>query len=128
MMLPIENPIFVKRINFHLRLRKVLAHLEEHLGQSIHLQDAAAIACMEKTAFSKFFHRAVGLTFHEFILAWRVQKAAELMAKSDYTLSEISDAVGFESLVSLERAFMRFFGCTPSKYREKILRRQGIIA
>jgi AraC-like DNA-binding protein len=128
MMLPIDNPIVVKRLNFHLRLRKVVSYLEEHLGESIHLHDASAIACMEKTAFSKFFRRTVGLSFHEFVLAWRVKKAVELMTQSDYTLSEISDAVGFETLVSLEPAFKRFFGCSPSRYRKQILTRQGILA
>lgn len=127
MILPTKNPIVMKRLNFHLRLRKVLQHLEEHSSQPIHLEDAADVACMEKTAFSKFFSHSVGLSFHEFLLAWRVQKAVELMTASDCTLSEISDAVGFETLVTLERAFKRFVGCTPSKYRKRMLTRQGIL-
>jgi AraC-like DNA-binding protein len=120
MTLPTENPIVMKRISFHLKLRKVLQHLEEHMSQPVHLKDAAAVACMEKTAFSRFFSHSVGMSFHEFLLAWRVRKAIDLMTTSDCTLSEISDAVGFETLVNLERAFKKLVGCAPSRYRKRI--------
>lgn len=127
MKLPLEDPTIMHRVFFHLRLRRVIGHLEENPSQTFHLEDAAHIACMERTAFSKFFSQAVGLGFHEFVLAWRVGKATELMTLSDRSLSEIGYDVGFQNLVTFERAFKKFCGCTPSVYRERMLKKRGLI-
>jgi AraC-like DNA-binding protein len=124
--LPLDDPAIMRRINFHLRLRRVMDYIEHHPDLTIDLQNAATVACMERTAFSKFFHRSVGLRFHEFLLAWRVQRAARLMLESDSSLSEIAYGVGFQSLVTFERAFKKFAGCVPSQYRDRLLRKNRV--
>lgn len=128
MALPLEDPTIRRRLKFYLRLRKVVKHLENHPGENITLTDAASVACMERTSFSKFFHRAVGLKFHEFVTAWRIQSVIQMMTASDRSISEIAYEAGFQNLASFERAFRKLCGCTPSTYRNKLLRKSRIIA
>lgn len=127
MWLPSEDPIIIHRLNFHWRLRKVLTFLEEHRSSRVSLGDAASVACMEKSAFSKFFSRAVGIQFHQFVLAWRVQQAKSLMIRSDMSLTEIAYEVGFQRLETFERAFRKFCGCVPSRYRLELLQSHKLL-
>lgn len=119
--LPSEDAVVMRRIDFHLPLRKFCRYLQENPDQPIHLAAAARVACMEKTAFSRFFRRATGVKFHDFVLSWRVQRAIELMTLSDRSLTEIAFESGFQNLATFDRSFKKFFGCTPFQYRTKLL-------
>lgn len=119
--------LVVKRVLYYSRLRKILRRLEESPSQKLPLSAAARIACMEMTSFSRFFHRATGMTFCKFVLTWRLEMAVHLMASSDKSLTEIACESGFQSQVTFDRAFRKVYRCTPSWFRRQLLRDVGII-
>lgn len=127
MTLPTEDPAIMQRIEFHLRLRRVWQYLEQSNNEHINLATGAEVACMEKTAFSRFFRRATGVSFHDFVLSWRLQRAVHLMADSDQSITEIAFEVGFQNLATFERSFRRFFACCPLRYRTNLLKNRGLI-
>jgi AraC-like DNA-binding protein len=81
---------------------------------------------MEKTAFSRFFTRTVGITFHDFVQQWRVAVAVDRMMTTDNSLTEIAFATGFQSMITFERAFKKLTGMPPSEFRRDLLCREGI--
>jgi len=125
---PLDDPAMMKKFNYYTRLRKLSLYLDANLSERLHLADAARVACMEKTAFSKFFSRTVGITFHDFVQQWRVAVASKQMLIEDNSLTEIAFATGFHSMITFERAFKRLTGMTPSQFRWDLLRREGICA
>jgi transcriptional regulator GlxA family with amidase domain len=98
-----------------------------HLSEPISLYQAADVACMEKTAFCKFFSKAVGITFLEFVHRWRVAVAVEQMVKCDASLSDVASAAGFQNFNSFARAFKKFTKLTPSDYRKTLLIKEEIV-
>jgi transcriptional regulator GlxA family with amidase domain len=124
---PTSDLLVWKRIRYRSRLTKAVSHVENHLGRRISLQEVADAACMEKTAFSKFFRRATGQKFRDFLQNLRIEKAIGEMTSSDISLTEIAFNVGFESLASFERAFRKFKSMTPSSYRRSLLQQKGIV-
>lgn len=56
----------------------------------------------------------------------RVTRAIERMVSSDYSLTEIAFAVGFNNLVTFERTFRKVMGASPSSYRKTMLIHAGI--
>ncbi len=83
--------------------------------KQISLNVAATVACMEKTAFSKFFKRTVGITFREFVQQWRTGMAVQLMLESDRGLYDVACEVGFHNLAAFERTFKKVTSFTPSQ-------------
>ena len=47
----------------------------------------------------------------------RIQRAQELLEKTDDKLEAIAPEVGYESALTFSRAFARCVGLTPSQYR-----------
>jgi transcriptional regulator GlxA family with amidase domain len=54
----------------------------------------------------------------------RMQRAAELLGRTDQSLARIAPQVGYDTEFALSRAFKRFFGVPPSAYRAR-LRAEG---
>jgi len=123
---PLDDPAMVKKFNYYARLRKLAFYVNAKLSERLQLADAARVACMEKTAFSRFFNRTVGITFHDFVQQWRVAVAVDQMLTTDNSLTEIAFATGFQSIITFERAFKKLTGMTPSEFRRVLLCREGI--
>src|SRR5215211_4251616 len=58
-------------------------------------------------------------TPHEYLTRKRIERAKELLAQSQFTVTEICFEVGFESLGSFSALFHRTVGWSPSIYRAR---------
>jgi AraC-like DNA-binding protein len=118
---PLMDPVVLRRLNYYSRLKRLVAHMSMHPTRQISLNLAATVACMERTAFSKFFKRTVGITFREFVQQWRIGMAVQLMLESDRGLYDVACEVGFHNLAAFERTFKKVTSFTPSEYRRRLL-------
>jgi AraC-like DNA-binding protein len=77
----------------------------------------AGAAHLSPAHFSREFRRAFGETPHQYLLTRRLERAAELLRNTDYSVAEICLAVGLSSVGSFTTSFGRAFGLTPTAYR-----------
>ena len=99
-------------------LAAVSRHLAENLSTGVRLSDAARIAGMTETSFSRFFKAKTGNTFSRHVSALRTGKACELLARTDMAVTEICGEVGYDNLSNFNRTFRIVHGMTPSAYRK----------
>ncbi len=57
--------------------------------------------------------------FNDYVNSLRVSNACKHLIQSDQTITEISEIVGFNTMRTFNRAFVKQMGCTPSEYRNK---------
>ncbi len=57
--------------------------------------------------------------FNDYVNSLRVSNACKYLRKSDRSITEISDLVGFNTLRTFNRAFLKQMGMTPREYRAK---------
>jgi AraC-like DNA-binding protein len=69
-------------------------------------------------SFRKKFKLCLGQPPHDFLLACRMNRAAELLKDEKYTITEVADRCGFSELSSFSRMFKRKSGLYPGKYRK----------
>lgn len=104
------------------RTGKVLAEIFEHMGRNLsdpfRLSDAARIAGMTETSFSRFFKAKTGNTFSHHVRVLRTGKACELLARTDMPVTQICGEAGYDNLSNFNRAFRIVHGMTPSAYRD----------
>ena len=63
--------------------------------------------------------------FNDYINSLRISSACKHLAKKQYSITEISDLVGFNTLRTFNRAFMKQMGMTPSQYRSENQKRSS---
>ena len=76
---------------------------------------------MSRSAFAERFTETVGQSPMQYLIHWRVQKAANLLRTGDAGVDEIAARVGYESGVAFAKAFKRAMGRTPGAYRKEAL-------
>jgi AraC family transcriptional regulator len=99
------------------RLRRVRDYIETHLADRLTLTDIAAVACLSPYHLSRSFKLATGIGLHRYIVTRRVERAKDLILKTNLPLAEIACTVGFGSQPSFTVRFRREIGITPGRLR-----------
>jgi AraC-like DNA-binding protein len=101
------------------RIDRVCTYLNRNYKHNLRLEDAAAIANMSVTAFSRFFKKSTGKTLVEYVNELRVGQACKLLIESESTIAEICYDVGFNSISNFNRRFCERHNMSPKKYRKE---------
>jgi transcriptional regulator of acetoin/glycerol metabolism len=98
-------------------MRRVREYMEVHLGESIDLSMLAGVAGLSVHHFARQFKQSIGVTPHHYLTQKRVQRAQEMLAQTNLSLSEIAYAAGFSDQSHLARHFRHMLGTTPRAFR-----------
>ena len=84
------------------------------------IRDVARRAGVSPFHFIRQFQALFGETPHQFRIRARLNRAKQLLATSDYSVTDVCMEVGFSSLGSFSDLFARRIGAPPSSYRRTI--------
>lgn len=98
------------------RLAVAMRHMHGDPARSWTVVELAKKAALSRSAFFERFSRAVGLPPMEYLLAWRMAVAKDLLRRSDVPLAEVAERVGYSSASTFSTAFSRHVGQAPSHY------------
>ncbi len=99
------------------QVRRATDYIEANLARDIPLADLAALARLSPFHFARAFKRSVGQPPHAYQYGLRLERAKDLLAQTDLSITEIASQVGYEAPQTLARAFQRGVGVTPTAYR-----------
>jgi AraC-like DNA-binding protein len=98
------------------RLAAAMRHMHGDPARSWTVDQLAKKAALSRSAFFERFTRAVGLPPMEYLLAWRMAVAKNLLRGRDVRLAEVAERVGYGSASTFSTAFSRHVGQSPSRY------------
>ncbi len=101
------------------RLQAVLDWIARHAAEDIALDDVAATAEMHPKAFARYFRKASGHSFLGYLGHLRVHRACLRLRDGDEQVTDIALGVGFGTVASFNRLFLRLRRMTPTAYRQK---------
>jgi two-component system response regulator YesN len=96
-------------------------YVNTHFGEKITLEEMANILFLHHAYFSSMFKKETGQNFVDYINEVRVQKASELLKKTDYKIKDISSMVGFHSHSYFNKVFKKLTGVKPLLYRKQMV-------
>jgi AraC-like DNA-binding protein len=103
------------------RASELLEKIESFLAVCRHnpvsLKEVAACVNLSPCHFCSVFKQQTGLTFSQYRLRQRLAKARQLLGDDRRRVSDVAFESGFGSIPHFNRAFRRWFGCSPSQYR-----------
>lgn len=104
------------------RINKVCQFIQRNTSKNITLEQTADLIHLSKSAFSKFFKRATGKTFSDYVNDMRIGNACYLLTDTDKAINEVAFETGFESLTYFNRVFLRKKGITPREFRTETIK------
>ena len=102
----------------HGKVHEVAEYLTLHCETGESLEELSESFFISKSYLSRIFREVTGFSVNEYRNLARVRKARELLAGSGYSITEISEILGFDSVTYFERVFKKHTDMTPLKYRK----------
>jgi AraC-like DNA-binding protein len=101
------------------RLALALRQLHADPARPWTMAQLAQQAALSRSAFFDRFTRAVGLPPMEYLLAWRMALAKNLLEHHDLAIAEVAQRVGYGSASTFSTAFSRHVGLPPGRYARR---------
>lgn len=102
-----------------LRINKVCLFIQNNFYHKISLKEVADLIYLTESNFCKFFKKATGKTYSDYLNELRINEACRLLVQSEKTISQISFECGFETLSYFNRVFLNKKRITPTMYRNR---------
>ncbi|MBO0996034.1 AraC family transcriptional regulator [Bacillus sp. SD088] len=106
------------RIQKKYKLTTLLNYLRENFYESISVEEAAKMVNLSPNHFCKVFKKVTGKTLIEYLNILRVYEAEKMLAETDWSIMEIAEKVGYESVTYFGRVFKQVKGMPPSAKRK----------
>jgi AraC-like DNA-binding protein len=98
------------------RLALAMRQMHGDPARSWTVAELAKKAALSRSAFFDRFTRAVGLPPMEYLLAWRMAVAKDLLRRHGVGIAEVAERVGYGSASTFSTAFSRHVGQPPSQF------------
>jgi AraC-like DNA-binding protein len=98
------------------RLAEAIRQMHADPSKPWTMAQLAKAAALSRSAFFDRFTRNVGVPPMEYLLAWRMALAKDLLRRTEIGLAEIAERVGYGSASTFSTAFSRHVGQPPGRY------------
>ena len=101
------------------RIRRIADYIDNNFSEKIRLSDLADLEGVTTTHMSHFFTDNFLMTFQEYLMKLRCEKARSLLLTTDLSLFDISISCGFSDPKYLNSGFMKQYNSLPKDYRSQ---------
>jgi AraC-like DNA-binding protein len=98
------------------RLARAMRQMHGQVARSWTVAQLAKAAALSRSAFFEHFTRTVGMPPMEYLLAWRMAVARDLLRRQGLPVAEVAERVGYSSASTFSTAFSRVVGQPPGRY------------
>ena len=113
-----EAPVISKR--YLIQMEHSTNYILSHLDSPLTLEALAKEACMSRSYYSTMFKALNGISVWDYITKQRIDLAQYQLEHSTFSITQISENCGFNSISNFNRAFRKLTGKTPREYRNSV--------
>ena len=114
--------------NTHRSLKKAIDYIDAHLNEELTLEKISSIADLSPNYFSNIFRQQTGVKLWDYISEKRILLATQLLIEfPNDSIISIALKCGFNNCPNFNRAFKKYTGQTPKKYKTSILRQEATL-
>ncbi|WP_422659470.1 AraC family ligand binding domain-containing protein [Paenibacillus sp. EC2-1] len=108
-----SKPSVSKEIYVH----QAIEFIENNYSQKISVMDIAHFVGLDRTYLSGLFKAQFGSSLQNFLLEYRMNRAAELLKNKELSISDISRSVGYNDPFLFSKMFKKVTGLSPRNSR-----------
>lgn len=98
--------------------KKMVSYIYQHYREPLSLDEIASAGNMSRSKCCIIFKKYLQQSPIDFTNTYRLEVARNLLTNTDYHISRIATACGFNHFSYFSKSFLKKFGCTPSEYRD----------
>ena len=99
------------------QITPALKYTEEHYQDTIRAGDLARECGLSEVHFRRVFEEYMNMAPMDYVNLVRIQKACDLMARSDHSMEEVAMECGFASVSTYTRNFKKLLKTTPYQWK-----------
>lgn len=100
-------------------MKEATTFIDANFQRDVSIEEIAQACGLNRSYFGRLFKDTMGESPQQFLLHYRMSKAAELLKASQISIAEVGCSVGYENQLHFSRAFKNVFGISPMEYRRK---------
>lgn len=104
-----------KLVDFY--VREALSFVEQNFQNAIMVEDISNFCNLNRSYFGVIFRDGVGKSPQDFLICYRMTKAAELLKLTDLSIHDISSVVGYPNQLHFSRTFKKVYSLSPRQWR-----------
>lgn len=109
-------------------IERSIAYIHRHYPEKIKLDTLSDIAGFTRTSYSRTFKKSMGVPPIDYLNAYRIEQAKQMLLETGRTVKEVSSAIGFGSEFYFSRMFKRQVGLSPTLYMRRKDRRVAAVS
>lgn len=96
------------------RINQSKLFIDNQFSQILDIQQIAKEVGMSEYHFFRTFKAVYGIAPHQYLIQKRLEYARKILAKGNYSVSEVAIEIGFGDVHTFSKAFKKYFGISPS--------------
>lgn len=100
-------------------IKEAINYIEQNFQNNITIEDVASVCGINRSYLGKIFKKNTGQSPQEFLMNYRMVKAAELLKLTSLSIADIGSAIGYENQLHFSRAFKNIYGVSPREWRNQ---------
>ena len=112
-------------VTFIKPLQPSLDYVLEHFSEDLKAADMAALCNMSFSYFSRTFNKQMGMNFNEYVNYIRIMEAEKLLISTNMNITEIANAVGFNTTSYFIKLFKGYKNISPKQFRKEFVIAEG---
>lgn len=101
------------------RFVQSLSYIHSRYTEEIRIEELAELEHLSVSRYRDVFRNITGMSPMSYIISLRMQHACELLASTDFTVTQIASLCGYSDVLYFIRLFRQKMGMTPGMYRGK---------
>lgn len=114
-----KRAIYTSGRNGTLQFENAIAYVEQNYANNFKIADLANECHMSETHFRRVFQEKMNMTPIEYVNFVRIKKACELIDKTDISMEDVAQRVGFITPSTFNRNFRRIIGTSPYQWKKR---------
>jgi AraC-like DNA-binding protein len=103
-------------------IKKAIQFIETNYSSRISIEQIASYLGLNRSYFSTLFKGILQASPQEFLVKFRMDKAALLLSSSSLSISEVSRSVGYEDPLTFSKIFKKIKGSAPREYKNTYIK------
>lgn len=99
---------------------QVKEYVDKHYAERITLRDVADALSISRTYLASQFKQETGMTFLNYLVSVRMERARELLLNTPMKVYEITASVGYENTIHFSKLFKEYYGLNPMEYKKRM--------